>query len=236
VRQEGRCDFCGLSGRVSVGEHVGPCGNAAICEGCADAVSHDFFADKAKGAMTPPEPRSPDVHSRLQDLVDENFGYRPTTPIEGLLTVLEKELPGALSPPLQSITNGDAGDYTVACSGCGEEMDEPHTWPECNAALKSEVDKLDGAWWAVLGELQEVAFNAAEPEEAARAAVAEIARLRTELSKMQLVVHAARWVSNAATESLTSGALGKPVAALQLALEELDALFQEKLTGSEVTP
>lgn len=121
------------------------------------------------------EPRPRDVHCRLQELVDEHFGYRPTTPIEGLLTILETELGGAIGPELVSTPNADSGDYTVTCSGCGEEMDQRHTWKECHEALKEEREVLDGAWWGVLGILMDVAPHASSPEEAARSAASRLA-------------------------------------------------------------
>lgn len=79
-------------------------------------------------------PRPRDVHSRLQDLVDEHFGVRPTTPIEGLLAILESELGHTLGPPVQSV-----------CSGCGEDVDAPHTWQECHGVLKARLDLAEKA-------------------------------------------------------------------------------------------
>jgi len=40
------CDFCGDRKAVSLGEHIGPNGQAAICEACADAAICDFLGDK----------------------------------------------------------------------------------------------------------------------------------------------------------------------------------------------
>lgn len=54
-----------------------------ITTGCAE---HD------SGATPPAAEPSLDVHGRLQDIVDASFGFIPTTPIEGLLAILEKRL------------------------------------------------------------------------------------------------------------------------------------------------
>jgi len=140
----------------------------------------------------PTEERPRDVHCRLQELVDEHFGYRPTTPIEGLLTVLETELGGALGPALESSANGEAGDYTVTCSGCGEEMDEPHKWRECHEIVKGHVAGLDGAWWGVLGILHDVAPNAHSPEDAATSAAERLSEMETVLRDLGTLPHTDR--------------------------------------------
>lgn len=49
--------------------------------------------------MTPnawPTSDEGDTHTRLQTLVDESFGYVPTTPIPGLLAILEEKLPAVV--------------------------------------------------------------------------------------------------------------------------------------------
>lgn len=37
-----------------------------------------------------------------------------------------------------------AGDYSGACSVCGQQRDEPHTWPECAAGMQSTINGFYG--------------------------------------------------------------------------------------------
>jgi hypothetical protein len=124
-----------------------------------------------------PEPAVLDVHYRLTALVDENFGYRSTMPIEALLTILEEKLPGALFPELQSAANGESGDYTTTCSGCGEEMDEPHTWQECHAVVKDAFDNADCHYWEAMVHANAVTDSPGPPAAIIDQLAAEIRRL-----------------------------------------------------------
>jgi len=59
------------------------------------------------------------------------------------------EAPPVDGPALKSYANADAGDYTVSCSNCGQERDEPHTWRECAEYLASQVGvEFDQGWQA----------------------------------------------------------------------------------------
>lgn len=49
MSERGTCDFCGEREAVHFGEHIGPNGQASICEACADAAICDFLGDKNNG-------------------------------------------------------------------------------------------------------------------------------------------------------------------------------------------
>lgn len=75
-------------------------------------------ADQVTEEGSPPP--TLDVHSRLTELVDENFGYRSTMPVEKLLTVLETEIPAvvktleAVGEAAWSFTELDV-EHTISC-------------------------------------------------------------------------------------------------------------------------
>lgn len=256
--------------------------------------------------MSTQESRPPDVHSRLQDLVDEHFGVRPTTPVEGLLTILETELCGTdrlvqrlalaagvpdedsftaiearvqslhdavlgshrpvtpceggpdmcgdcgvdiedamgeavLCPahgrrdsdvakeafdvehariearehlaqtgtnagddvadlllaacdeverlraaaglvPISSEPMGDSGDYSNDCTGCGrDDLEHEHTWKECHAEVKEQLDNADGHYWEAMGHAGAVTDHHGPPAEIIDQLAAEIRRLGGEL-------------------------------------------------------
>lgn len=52
-------------------------------------------------------------------------------------------------PTLKSHAYADTGDFTVWCSNCGQERDEPHTWRECAEYLASQIGmEFDQGWQA----------------------------------------------------------------------------------------
>lgn len=83
--------------------------------------------------------------------------------------------------PLESMPNADAGDFTTLCTGCGEEMDEAHSWRDCNEVLQRRAERFEDAWWIVLGILHEVAPQADSPAAAAKVAVAKISALMAQV-------------------------------------------------------
>lgn len=44
------------------------------------------------------------------------------------------------SAPMRSESNGEAGDSSLFCEGCGNEVGEPHRWEQCMMALRPIVD------------------------------------------------------------------------------------------------
>lgn len=70
-----------------------------------------------------------------------------------LAAVLHRHMrPG---PRLDSVPIADTGDFATYCSGCSEERDEPHTWEDCVARLRGEVEAaVDAAVQADTDEIE----------------------------------------------------------------------------------
>ncbi len=45
-------------------------------------------------------------------------------------------------PAIEWTPNGEAGDSTGACEGCGEERDEPHAWRDCRKNWEHKWDTV----------------------------------------------------------------------------------------------
>jgi hypothetical protein len=133
---------------------------------------------------------------RLRTIIDEGFGLQPVAPDGELLTLLERCL-------------------------AERSRRENAVWEKVEKAEKerdearSQVDSLRDQ----LGSSQSALAEYAEWK---RVWERQMAELRAELDRVRPVVEAARCVSDAADRSMTSGSLGKPIAALQLSLAELE--------------
>jgi hypothetical protein len=60
--------------------------------------------------------------------------------VDRMLTEARARQPQPDRPALRHESLGETGDAVSICNGCDEERDEPHTWEDCAARLRTERD------------------------------------------------------------------------------------------------
>lgn len=98
-----------------------------------------------------------DLHQAREDAKDHlaqsgtNVGNDLAETLLAACDEIERLRGGNALVPIDSNPIGDTGDYDARCRGCGrDDLEHEHTWQECHAVVKADLDVADGHYWEAM--------------------------------------------------------------------------------------